>query len=73
MIQDLLPTLEDLPTNKANCATCTRKRGGCARSKDIKCLQHNGLLYSLNGDVVGMIAGCVNYTGKFKKVNETRI
>lgn len=70
MKRDLIPTIEDLPTNKANCATCTRKGGDCARNKDIKNHQHNGLLYGLNGDIVGMIVRCVNYTGPFSKSKE---
>lgn len=66
-----LPTLDDLPSNKANCATCTRKGGFCPRNKNIKSrgrsIQHNGLLYNEAGDCTGMIAGCLNYTGPYMK------
>lgn len=59
------PTLDILPPYKANCATCTRKGGTCPRNKNIKNLQHNGLIFSPWGEVSGMIAGCLNYTGKY--------
>lgn len=66
-----LPTLDDLPTNKANCATCTRNGGYCPRNKSIKSsghsTQHNGLLYNEAGECTGMIAGCLNYTGPYIK------
>ena len=62
-----LPTLDDLPTNKANCATCTRKGGYCPRNKTRKNKQHNGLLYNDAGECTGMIAGCLNYTGPYMK------
>ena len=60
-----IPTLEDLPSDQANCATCTRQGGGCARTAN-KNRQHNGLLYNEAGEVTGMIAKCTNYTGRYE-------
>ena len=62
-----LPSLDELPANKANCATCTHKGGNCLRNKTIKNRQHNGLLYNEAGECTGMIAGCINYTGPYMK------
>lgn len=61
----ILPTIEDFPSNKANCGTCTRKGGACARSEK----RHpNGYIKnSQTGEVAGIIYGCPNYTGPFKK------
>lgn len=61
----VIPSIEDLPRDKANCGNCTRKGGSCPRSRNDK-TQHNGLFYR-NGEVVGMIAGCPNYTGPFER------
>ncbi len=61
-----IPTLEDFPSDRANCGNCTRKGGSCPRSKNNK-QQHNGLLYGLNGEVSGIIYRCLNYTGPFQK------
>lgn len=57
-------TLEDLPSDKANCGNCTRKLGVCLRTHSNK-RQHNGYFYDSNGEVVGMITKCPNYTGPF--------
>lgn len=54
--------LEDFPADKANCGNCTRKGGFCPRQKSNK-RQHNGNIYSFNGEVAGVIYRCPNYTG----------
>ena len=55
--------LEDFPSDKANCGTCTRKGGHCLRSEK---RFPNGLVRnSLTGNFDGVIYRCVNYTGKF--------
>lgn len=58
-------TLEDLPADKANCGNCTRKGGSCPR-KQVNKNQHNGYIFR-NGEVVGMICGCPNYTGSYQQ------
>ena len=60
-----IPTIEDFPSDRANCGTCTRKGGYCPRSKSNK-RQHNGLLYGFNKEVIGIIYRCPNYTGKYQ-------
>lgn len=60
-----MPTLDDLPTNKASCANCTRKGGICPREKKTK-TQHNGLIYNFANECVGIISCCQHYTGPFQ-------
>ena len=60
----VLLTLDDLPQDRANCATCTRKGGACLREKKDKRV-HNGYIYGLTGEPTGFIAGCSHYTGKY--------
>ena len=60
-----IPTLEDFPSDRPNCGNCTRKGGACPRSMNNK-NQHNGLLYSFNKEVKGIIYCCPNYTGPFE-------
>ena len=58
-------TLEDFKDDKANCGNCTRKGGACPRNKSNKQI-HNGNIFGFNGEVVGIIYCCPNYTGAFK-------
>ena len=61
---EALMTLDDFPSDKRNCATCTRKGGDCERSKSNK-QQHNGVLYSpLTGEPSGIVYCCPHYTGQ---------
>lgn len=64
-------TLDDLPQNEANCATCTRQAGICPRQEK----RHpNGLIKnSQTGEIGGMISYCPNYTGPYeRKTKENR-
>ena len=63
----VLPTLDDLPTDRASCATCTNGGVGCPRSKSNKRFPNGYVLNSLTGEIGGIIACCPHYTGKFKK------
>ena len=56
---------EECPTNRASCINCTREGGGCARNSQVNRQQRNGMYYR-NGEVVGIIVCCRNYTGPFK-------
>ena len=65
MIRDLMPTLDDFPQDQANCATCTRKGGACARTGKST---PNGLLRNpCTGEISGMIIYCPNYTGPYTR------
>ena len=64
---EAMMTLDDFPSNKKNCATCTRKGGGCERSKNNK-QQHNGILYNQDTKLPsGIIYCCIHYTGPYEK------
>lgn len=63
----VLPTLDDLPQDKANCATCTRQGGICQRGKENKKTPNGYIRNSATGEICGMIASCLHYTGPFKK------
>lgn len=60
-----IPTLDDFPSDKANCGNCTRQGGGCPRNRNNKNKQHNGLLYGYDAEVTGIIYKCPNYTGVY--------
>lgn len=62
-------TLDDFPSNEANCGNCTRKGGGCLRSKSDKTI-HNGYMYGIGGDPSGIIYRCPHYTGPYAKGGE---
>lgn len=65
MNRALIPTLDDFPSDRANCATCTRKGGSCARSNKNT---PNGIVRnSMTGDVGGIIYRCQHYTGQYEK------
>ena len=57
-------TINDLPTDRASCATCTNNDIFCERRKK----QYPGghVRNSVTGETGGIIACCVNYEGKFK-------
>lgn len=57
-------TLDDFPTNEANCATCTRTAGECARSKANKHFP-NGMCKGINGETAGIIYRCQHYMGRY--------
>ncbi len=59
-----LPTLEDLPSNKRNCGTCTRQGGSCARSKS-KNSSNGYIKSSVTNEISGMICCCPHYTGRY--------
>ena len=62
----ILPKLDDLPQNEANCATCTRETNEHCPRRDKK--HPNGyIISSFTGEISGMITGCLNYTGIFKR------
>lgn len=65
MIKDLIPTIDDLPTNKANCLTCTRKSVLCWRRRHTKS-NPNDYLKSPNGEIGGMVCWCPHYTGEYE-------
>lgn len=60
-----IPTIDDFPSDRANCGNCTRKGGVCARSKSKQ--RHNGLLMGYAGEVTGIIYCCPSYTGPYQK------
>lgn len=66
---EYMPTLWDLPTNERNCATCTRKGAGCAR-RETKRFPNGYVRSSVTGQISGMIAGCIHYTGKYGRFRE---
>ena len=59
-----IPTLDDFPTDRANCGNCKQSRSICPRAKSNN-TQHNGLIYR-NSEVQGIIYLCPNYKGPFK-------
>lgn len=58
-------TLEDFPSDRASCATCTRTGGVCPRNNQNKNKQHNGILYGIANEPAGIIYRCTHYTGKY--------
>lgn len=61
---NVLLTLDDLATDKASCATCTRKGGHCPRTE--KRFPNGYLKSSVGNEISGIINYCNNYTGKYK-------
>lgn len=57
-------TIDDFPSDRANCATCTRKGGGCPRRE--KRYPNGYVKSSVNGDYTGIIYRCPNYTGPYE-------
>ena len=60
----IIPTIEDFPSDKANCGNCTRKGGVCPRSQ--KRFPNGYIMNSLTGEISGIIYCCPHYTGRFK-------
>ena len=60
----ILPTIEDFPSDRANCGNCTRKGGSCARSE--KQYPNGYVKDSQTGEISGIIYCCPNYTGRGK-------
>lgn len=58
------PTIDDLPTHKKSCATCTYRGIDCPRMN--KRYPQGYVKNTLTGETGGMIACCQNYEGKFK-------
>lgn len=59
-------SLDDFPSDKKNCGTCTRKSGICPRTKSDKTI-HNGYLYGTAGEPSGIIYCCPHYTGLYEQ------
>lgn len=55
---------EECAKDKASCLNCTHEGGGCARNSQVNRQQRNGMYYR-NGEVVGIIVCCMNYTGPY--------
>ena len=65
----IMITIDDLPNYEPNCLTCTRKGAGCARRETKRF--PNGYVYSpVTGQISGMIAGCIHYTGKYGRFRD---
>ena len=62
-IMQVIPTINDFPTDKRNCATCQQTASAlCERDKR---KAHKGYLKGLYGEISGVIYCCVNYIGKY--------
>ena len=68
-MSNIIPTIDDFPSDRPNCGNCTRKGGACPRTKSNK-QQHNGLLFGYKKEIAGIIYCCPNYTGQFA-INKT--
>ena len=59
-------TIDDFPTDRANCATCTQRRSLFCERMRVRSGVRGGYLHGPSGSVTGVIYRCVNYVGRYR-------
>ena len=59
-----LPTMDDLPRDKANCGNCEYRGADCPRRE--KRFPNGYVMNRCTGEVGGIITGCTKYEGRNK-------